>query len=247
MLASTEKRNFAADFYILWIMAKCFGKLLTATALMAAVATQTDAQTPQLWRDSLATINRRIELTPSSIDLRLKKAALNIELNQWDYAVEEYGWVLQRDPKNLSALYFRAYANNHLQRFDLARSDYESFLALMPRHFEAQLGLAMVKRRLGRTSEVADELNQLVQMFPDSAMAYAARADFEVEQNQWELSLYDWDEAIRLAPDNTELVASKVNALLLLKRKKEARELLNALSAKGVPRAALREWLERCR
>lgn len=214
---------------------------------MAASPVEAQVNNSQHWRDSLAVLNDLIRREPLSVDLRLRKAAVNIELNQLDYAAEEYGRVLELDPDNLTALYFRAYVYNQERKFDLARNDYEAILSRVPRHFEAQLGLAMVKRQMGRTAEVADELNQLVQMFPDSAMAYAARAGFEVEQNQWELSLYDWDEAIRLDPDNTELVVSKVNALLLLKRKKEARELLNALIAKGVPGAALREWIERCR
>ena len=51
------------------------------------------AQTAQQWRDSLAVLNRMIELQPKSTDLRLRKAAVNIELNQWEYAVEEYGRV----------------------------------------------------------------------------------------------------------------------------------------------------------
>ena len=49
------------------------------------------AQTPEQWRDSLTVLSKAIVQHPQSIDLRLKKAAVNIELSQWDYAVEEYG------------------------------------------------------------------------------------------------------------------------------------------------------------
>lgn len=211
---------------------------------VTAVAAQTNSQQ---WRDSLTVLNEQIRLEPKSVDLRLRKAAVNIELNQWDYAAEEYGRVLEMDPDNLSALYFRAYVHNHERHFDLARYDYESFLALVPRHFEAQLGLAMVKRQLGRNSEVVDELNQLVQMFPDSAMAYAARAGFESEQLKLDLAVYDWTEAIRLAPDNAEFVVSKVDVLLQLKRKKEARKEIESAIRRGLPRGAFREWMKRCR
>ena len=96
------------------------------------------AQTP--WRDSLEVLNRQIEREPQSTDLRLRKAAVNIELNQWDYAIEEYGRVLDMEPRNLAALFYRAYANNHERRYQLALNDYEAFLAVMPKHFEAQLG-----------------------------------------------------------------------------------------------------------
>jgi len=203
------------------------------------------AQTP--WRDSLEILNKQIRQTPNSTDLRLKKAAVNIEMGQWEYAIEEYSRVLEIEPEHLSALYFRAYAYNYLRRYDLAKYDYESFLAKMPRHFEAQLGLAMVKRNMGKASETMDDLNQLVQMFPDSALAYAARAGYEVEQCQYELAVYDWDEALRIVPDNIEFYVSKANALLCLKRKKDAKKTLEAAVKKGASRTALKDWFDRCK
>lgn len=187
----------------------------------------------QNWRDSLAALNRQIELQPQSTDLRLKKAAVNIELQQWEYAAEEYGRVLELDDKNLAALYFRAYTYNHLRRYDLARADYEHFLHILPRHFDAQLGLAMTLRNLNRVQNTQNQLNQLVEMFPDSALAYASRAAFEQEQHQYELALYDWDEALRLSPLHPEYMRSKYDVLLALKRKDEARRLRMELRRMG--------------
>ena len=63
-------------------------KLTIITALLFSVS-GLQAQTPQQWRDSLAVLNRMIGEQPRSTDLRLKKAAVNIELNQWEYAIEE--------------------------------------------------------------------------------------------------------------------------------------------------------------
>lgn len=205
------------------------------------------AQSQPDWRDSLTVLNQLIAKQPSSTDLRLRKAAVNIELNQWDYAIDEYSRVLEMEPANLSALYFRAYANNHERRYDLARRDYEAFLAIMPKHFEAQMGLAMVKRKLNRPQEAIDDLNTLVQLFPDSALAYAARAAYESERQQYDLALFDWDEALRLQPSNTDFLVSKVEVLLAMKRKREARRLLHQAIDAGTPAAALSEWLQRCR
>lgn len=187
----------------------------------------------QNWRDSLTTLHKQIELHPHSTDLRLKKAAVNIELQQWEYAAEEYGRVLELDGKNLAALYFRAYAYNHLRRYDLARSDYERFLHILPRHFDARLGLAMTLRNLNRLQDTQDQLNQLVEMFPDSALAYAARADFEQEQRLYELALYDWDEALSRSPRNAAFMRSKHEVLLALRRYDEARRLQLELARMG--------------
>lgn len=205
------------------------------------------AQTPQQWRDSLSVLNGMIRLSPRSTDLRLKKAALNIELNQWEYAVEEYGRVLEMDAKNLAALYFRAYANVHLCRYDMAKYDYETFLSIQPKHFEAQLGLAMVKRNMGRKTDALDELNRLVQLFPDSVYAYVARASYEAELQQYEVALFDWDEVICRQPLNADYVASKVQLLLQLKRYDEAWKELEQAMKRGIPRVALKEWIDKCK
>lgn len=203
------------------------------------------AQTRQQWRDSLETLSTALKKDPNNIDLRLRKAEADIQLEQWDYALAEYGRILRDDEKNLAALFFRAYVHGKLQHYDLARVDYLSFLAIQPVHLEARLGLAHVLQKMGRKSETTDELNRIVQMFPDSADAYAARAAFETKHLQYELAVYDWAEAVRLKPDNEGFVISEVDVLLRLKRKKEAREVLDALVARGTPRGLLKEWYDR--
>ncbi|MDO4934366.1 MAG: hypothetical protein Q4E71_07155, partial [Prevotella sp.] len=110
-------------------------KLLFVVMLLSAVSVVT-AQTPRQWRDSLSVINRRIATRPYSSDLHLRKAAINLELRQWEYAADEYGIVLDHEPKNPAALFYRAYANTNLRRYDLARRDYESFLGVVPRNME---------------------------------------------------------------------------------------------------------------
>ena len=199
------------------------------------------AQSSSAWRDSLAVLNKAITANPQSTDLRLRKAAVNIELQQWDYAIEEYGRVLGIDANNLPALYYRAFAHNHLRHYDMARADYERFLQLLPRHFEARLGLAMTMRRQGKTRDVTDELNRLVQMFPDSAVAYAVRADFEKDQAQYDLALYDWDEALRLANGRQEYQLGKYGVLWAMRRYDEARRLGEQLLEAGVPNATLKQ------
>lgn len=220
-------------------------KYLLMIAMFAAMGTT--AQTPRQWRDSVSVLIEQINLYPNNLDLRLKKAEANINLQQYDYARDEYTAVLKKDERNLAALYFRAFCHTQLRQYSFARADYEAFLAIQPEHLEARLGLAHVLQLLGRRTDAADELNRAVQMFPDSADAYAARAVFETQLEQYDAALYDWDEALRLAPKNAELTASKVDVLLRLGRKKEAREALDQSVKQGTPRAALREWYDKCK
>ena len=212
--------------------------LLLATTMTAQEPPQEQASapaelTPQQWRDSLAVLNRLITAQPQSTDFRLKKAAVNIELKQWEYAIEEYGNVLRLEPRNLAALFFRAYAHTTLRHYAQARADYETFLSIAPIHLEARLGLAKVCERMGRTTDAMDELNRTVQMFPDSAVVYAARALLEDKLNMTEPALYDWSEAIRRDGDNMDYVASKADLLQRMGRKKEAQRELDAIIRQG--------------
>jgi tetratricopeptide (TPR) repeat protein len=205
------------------------------------------AQTPKQWRDSVSVLIEQINLHPKNVDLRLKKAEANINLSQYDYAAEEYSKVLKQDERNLAALYFRAYCYTQLRQYSMARADYDAFLAIQPEHLEAHLGLARVLQLLNRRADAVDELNRCVQMFPDSADAYAARAAYETQLKQYDAALYDWDEALRLRPNDASLTVSKVDILLNLGRIREAREALDKAVKQGTTRAALREWYDKCK
>ncbi len=205
------------------------------------------AQTRQEWRDSLETLSASLKKDPNNIDLRLRKAEADIQLERWDYALAEYGGILRADDKNLAALYFRAYVHEKLRYYAEAKADYDAFLAIEPLHLEARLGLAHVLQKMGRKSDTVDELNHIVQMFPDSADAYAARAAYETELQLYEVAVYDWGEAVRRRPEHADYTVSMVDVLLRLGRKREAREALDALVSKGTPRGVLKEWYDRIR
>ena len=219
--------------------------LILISLLMGSLCAS--AQTPQQWRDSVSVLMEQIRLHPNSIDLRLRKAEANINLQQWDYALEEYGRVLRMDSRNLAALYFRAYCYGKQHHYDLAKADYEAFLTIQPQHLEAHLGLAHVLQKMERKTDTMDELNRIVQLFPDSADAYAARAAYETEQKQYDVAVYDWDEAIRRRPESLALVVSKVDALLKQGKRKEAHDVLDETVRKGTPKGALREWYDQCK
>ena len=201
----------------------------------------------QIWRDSLAVLNKQIATSPWSTDLHLRKAAVNLELKQWEYAIDEYALVLQHDPKNPAALFYRAYANTHLRRFDLARNDLSDLLAFLPRHFEARLSLAVVLQQLGRKMDALDELNQTIELHGDSAVAYAARANLERQMKMDDAALYDWQRAEELAPNDPTYVVSHVDLLLVLERREEARRVLDAAVKRGLPKGMFLEWYEKCK
>lgn len=201
----------------------------------------------QNWRDTLSVLSRQIAKSSWSTDLHLRKANANLQLAQWQYAVDEYTLILQHDTQNPAALFYRAYANTHLRRFQLSKNDLTLLLSLFPRHYEARLSLAIVLEQLGQRQEALDQLNQTIEQHADSASAYAARANMERRMKQDEAALYDWQRAEQLSPRDPLFVVSHVDLLLVLERRKEARRVLDAAVDRGIPRGMLKEWYDKCK
>jgi tetratricopeptide (TPR) repeat protein len=196
----------------------------------------------QNWRDSLSVLNKQIAASSWDTDLHLRKAAVHLELYQWQYAIDEYSLVLEHQVQNPAALFYRAYAATHLRHYEAARHDYETFLGLFPHHAEARMSLSYVLQQMGRQTEALDQLNTVVELQPDSAISYATRAALEQDLQQYDAALYDWQQAIQLEPQNADYVASRVDLLLRLRRDKEARRDLDAAVRRGIPRGLLRTY-----
>ena len=221
------------------------GLVLLLTILGASTIQAQQMSDSQRWRDSLTVLNRQIAESKWSTDLHLRKATANLELKQWEYAIDEYALVLQHEPRNPAALFYRAYANTHLRRFDLARNDLNDLLIMFPSHFEGRLSLAVVLQQQGHHQDALDQLNQAIEQHADSAVAYAARANLERVMKQDESALYDWQRAEELSPRDPIYVVSHVDLLLVLERREEARRVLDAAVRRGIPRGMLQEWYQK--
>ena len=198
-------------------------------------------------RDSLALATRTLACHPDSTDLRLRKAAWNMQLDEWQYAKDEYDYVLAKQPTNIAALYYRAYCNERLHRYNFARLDYQNLLIIIPGNFEARLGLALLDQKDSHYTEALDGINRLVAAFPDSALAWAARAGIEEEQHMLELAEYDYGEALKRDKGNTHYLLNRADIRIRLKKYSEARNDLNNIVRSGTPKAALKEWYDKLR
>lgn len=198
-------------------------------------------------RDSLKVALNVLSYHPDSIDLLLKKAAWNIELEQWQYAKDSYDIVLAKEPTNIAALYFRAFANEKLGRYNFARLDYEHLLTIVPGNFQAQLGFALLNQKDKHYTEAMDMINRMASIFPDSAVVYAARADMEKERHLYELAEYDLTKAILLEPNNIDYITNRIDVRLNLKKWDDAQADVDLLIKLGVAKPSLVSFTRRIR
>lgn len=208
-------------------------------------ATNAHGQNTNPLRDSLEAATTALAQAPDSIDLRLKKAGWNVQLHQWDYAKDDYDKVLFADPNNMAALYYRAYVNVQLGRYNFARLDYQNLLKLVPGNFEAQLGLALLNEKDKHYTEAMDGINILVEQYPDSALAYAARAGIERDRGMYLLAEYDFTQAIVRDPTNTGYILARADVCLEQGKKREAQRDLEMVVALGIPRANLQDYFDK--
>lgn len=230
-----------------WSTTSQMRKAVAYISFMLLVCLSANAQTGKELRDSLSLVSSQLQKTPESIDLRLRKAGLNLRLEQWDYACAEYDKVLWLDPDNVSALYFRAYVYERQGKYAFARKDYKAMLAIVPGNFEAQLGLALLNQKDKHYTEALDQLNILCSQHPDRSEAFAARAGVERERGMNDLAEYDFQQAIRLDPSNADYRISHVDVLITLDRKDDAHKELDNLVKMGVPKPNLEEFYQRTR
>ena len=147
---------------------KSFYTLLLASLVSLSVSAQNvdadkarAAQNKAL-RDSLSKATEVLAFHPDSIDLRLKKAAWNIQLEQWQYAKDDLDKVLFLNNTNIAGLFYRAFVNEKLLRYNFARLDYQNLLVLVPGNFQAQLGLALLNEKDKHYTEAYDGINSLI-------------------------------------------------------------------------------------
>ncbi len=217
----------------------------TGVAMLSFLPLQ--AQTNQDLRDSLARATELLAYAPDSIDLRLKKVAWNIQLEQWAYAKDDLDKVLFLNSTNIAGLFYRAFVNEKLNRYNFARLDYQNLLVLVPGNFQAQLGLALLNQRDRHYTEAYDGINSLIEQFPDSAVAYAARGGMEQERNMLALAEYDYAKAMALDSASLDYVVNHLDVLIALGKKAEAYRDLERLLVMGVKPGQLQNFYARLR
>lgn len=216
-------------------------KVILIIAVSFVFVVSLSAQSNQALRDSLSKATDLLAYYPDSIDLKLKKTSWNILLEQWNYAKEDLDKILFLEPNNIAGLYYRAFVNEKLGRLSFARLDYEHLLMLVPGNFEGQLGLALLNQKSKHFTEAFDQINSLVNQYPDSAVVYATRGGIEKERGWLDLAIFDYSEAIRRDSTNRDYLLNRIDLLLSTKQSKAAIRDLDRLVSLGVNRNSLRE------
>ena len=106
--------------------------LILVLALIALNANTMFAQTRQQLRDSLSAASEALSFHPDSLNLRLRKASWNVQLEEWQYARDEYDYskAIELKPLNTDFRLNRANVRILMKRKKEAREDLDEMVKL---------------------------------------------------------------------------------------------------------------------
>ena len=160
-------------------------------------------------KEALEAFNYALQLAPTSQEVLMDRASLNIQIGRESHALNDLCDLLTMNQEHADALFFRAYiyAEQHLNA--KARADYERLVILQPRNREARLGLALLCDKDRRPQEAMEHIDVLLRYWPDDATVYAVRGGMYQKRRNYELALRDMNRAIELEPENPDFYISR--------------------------------------
>ncbi len=188
-------------------------------------------------------VNQQVDEVVESMLKNGKACLMN---NEWEMARKHFNEVLEKTPGNLTALFFRAFADEKLGKFNFARADYEQILKVVPTHFETRLCLLLLNQRDSHLTEAFDQANQLVALYPDSASVYFARAGVEKEMEMLELAEGDYVKALDIDKNNNDYLLALMETRLYMAKFDLAYADLELLTKRGVARKSLQNYFDMC-
>ena len=188
-----------------------------------------------------------LNITPYSTAMLLNRASLYLEQGRDDLAYVDYCNVVDLLPDEPEARLMRAYIYQRRRQYKEARADYNAVLRQDSRHKTARMGLLMVDEKEGRQMAAMEEMNRLVQEYPDDTTLLLMRANLYLNREQWEVALLDLETVVEREAQDPAPCILMGDACLRVGRKSEARKAFERAIARGVPPAELRERLKECK
>ncbi len=132
----------------------------------------------------------------------LQQGLFHHRQGQIPQAMERYGEVLQKDPKNADALYYVAVVACQEGQFKQGVDLVRRALSLVPPEARMLNLLGQALDRLGQPLEAVKALDQAIALDPKLAAAHANRANIMIDAGLPAEALKSFDKALELAPDS---------------------------------------------
>ncbi|WP_320663675.1 tetratricopeptide repeat protein [Prochlorococcus sp. MIT 1223] len=117
---------------------------------------------------------KALTILPQNQDAHLNRGIAEEALHQWDLAVNDYEWILERHPKDSSALYNLGNVKGSQDNWEEAENLFNQAFLARSGFAMAQSSKALAQYQLGKINEAETELRLLIRKYPMFADARAA-------------------------------------------------------------------------
>lgn len=132
------------------------------------------------YQRALAVVSAALAFEPDNIDLRVDRARILAQTNNFNAAFEDLDYALRLDPTRTDALVFRGAAWRQLGNNERAMEDIEIALALKPDLLEGLLERGILFRLNGEDAFARADWLKILNLSPYSAVAETARRNLEL-------------------------------------------------------------------
>jgi tetratricopeptide (TPR) repeat protein len=178
------------------------------TRYYLALALLATGDPQQAARELRAALQSNPNLTKAHLTLGV---ALN-QLNQTDAAIEEFNAVLKSDPQSVTAL-------DWLGKSLISQQRYSAAIAVLkngPPDEVLQMDLVIAYSKSGDNDLAIQLLSQMIEKQPSSAAAHSGLATVYTQQRRYQDAAREFQEALRLNPQDDLARVSYVKVLVLL-------------------------------
>ena len=179
---------------------------------------------------------------PLDREIRLDRATCYFELGSIRPALQDCDVLLkgeQRDELRIRALFLRSAVYRKNRQSDLARNDLNEILQLDATNTSALLLIPLCLEEMGQPQEALNQLNLFVTSHPERVDGWVARAELEIRLGMTAAARADYDQALRLSPDDANLYVSRATLLLDMNVKAAAKKDLEKAVQLGIERHLL--------
>ena len=167
-------------------------------------------------------LNRVIALEPTLADAYNNRAAVSLELKEYQDALADCDHAISLTPNFADAYSNRASALNKLKRRQEALASYDKALALRPDLAGAWLGRGNVYSELKLFDKALAAYDRALALRPNLAEAWLCRGHAMAESKHFSEALATYDKALAIDPHLAAAWLGRANIFLELKRHDEA-------------------------
>jgi len=168
--------------------------------------------------EALSVYSEAINHDPDNFLIYVRRAILYINIGRTNSAIEDFSKIVNINPNFEQAYLKRGKLYLQLAELDLAKKDLEHYRQLKPTDSEvdtlidntdqSQLLIREAKKEYNNKNypKAIEYLSEVIQHCPQSLELRKLRADSYYHINETEMAIGDYSRAVKLQPDNTDLL-----------------------------------------